>query len=172
MLTYDPHTLESTSSGAVILCSPAEVHRRFGGTYYLFFQGQKVNQKQAAEQNRLACYSSTLKIEAVCFSETSVTVYRTESPLRGNLRSVGNYICITALAICYNTRPPNGEFRQCPLCSFQWLYWARHTDIEKPPAATGKLRADLLSFTQTLHVHETWIYQGFTCLSSGDIRFL
>jgi hypothetical protein len=58
-------------------CSPLKVNRRFGGTYGLHIQGPKLsqarNQREAgSKQSYCLAYSSTLKMEATCSSETSI----------------------------------------------------------------------------------------------------
>jgi hypothetical protein len=70
--------------------SPVEVFWRFGGTCCLYFQclrvSKAIRKKQAASQAKHAtseqllaslAYSSTLKMEAVCSSETLVNFYQT-----------------------------------------------------------------------------------------------
>jgi hypothetical protein len=50
-------------------CSLLKVNRRFGGTYRLHIQGQKISGKQ--DLVFCSVYSSTLKMEAIYSSETS-----------------------------------------------------------------------------------------------------
>jgi hypothetical protein len=68
-------------------CSPLKVNRRFGGTYRLYLQGRDIN--QARNQRSRSVFHllsrwflsqlifSTLKMEAMCSSETSVDTQRT-----------------------------------------------------------------------------------------------
>jgi hypothetical protein len=60
-------------------CSPMKVNRRSGGTYRLHLQGRRISwaktqQSLAPAFTLVSCsaYSSSLKTEAICFSETSV----------------------------------------------------------------------------------------------------
>jgi hypothetical protein len=82
-------TMESTIFCDVTPWSPVEVHQRFGGTNCLHLQGCRVSQanKRTVQLANcfcwfLAClpFSSTLKMEAMCCSET-----------RGVLRTTGCY---------------------------------------------------------------------------------
>jgi hypothetical protein len=66
-------------------CSPLKVNRRFGGTYLFHLQGRKnrLSKKPASKQVAFCLLadfaepiSSTLKMEATCFSETSVETQR------------------------------------------------------------------------------------------------
>jgi hypothetical protein len=65
------------------MCTPVDVHRRFGGTASLFKAVVKGKQqparKRQAEQlvSLVTClaYFSTLKMKVKCSSETSVTFY-------------------------------------------------------------------------------------------------
>jgi hypothetical protein len=66
----------------VMLCSLLKVNRRFGGTCHHNIQGQRIS--QAGNQRLLSAtmvyclaFSSTLKMEATCSSETSVDFQRT-----------------------------------------------------------------------------------------------
>jgi hypothetical protein len=66
-------------------CSPLGFNRRFGGTYRLHLQGQRNRFSKPASkhvESRAFCWfaepiSSTLKMEAICSSETSVQTQRT-----------------------------------------------------------------------------------------------
>jgi hypothetical protein len=59
-------------------CSLLKVNRCFGGTYCLHFQGRKICRERSQVANRAftqvsySAYFSTLKMEAICCSETSV----------------------------------------------------------------------------------------------------
>jgi hypothetical protein len=61
-------------------CSPLNVNRRFGGTYRLHLQGRKISSACHLLSRCFFCstYSSTLKMEAICSSETSVDSQRTK----------------------------------------------------------------------------------------------
>jgi hypothetical protein len=69
-------------------CSPLKVNQHFGGTYSLQLQGRRIslarNQRGSGWQAKPAstlvscsAYSSTLKMEVICYSETSVDFQRT-----------------------------------------------------------------------------------------------
>jgi hypothetical protein len=59
-------------------CSPLNVNRRFGGTYRLHLQDRKNKlSKSFVHAGFLLGLFSTLKMEAICSSETSVDVQRT-----------------------------------------------------------------------------------------------
>jgi hypothetical protein len=63
-------------------CSPLKVNRRFGGTCRLHLQGPRINHarnQHEAGSKQVSCltYSSTLKMEAICSSETLVDFQRT-----------------------------------------------------------------------------------------------
>jgi hypothetical protein len=66
-------------------CSSLKVNRHFGGTYYLHLQGQRISQEISTNETLfvtcfmlVSClaYSSTLKMEVICSSETSVDFQR------------------------------------------------------------------------------------------------
>jgi hypothetical protein len=71
-------TVKITVFWDLTLCSPV-VYRRSGGTYCFHLQCLRVSKKQAARRARRSClaHSSSLKMEAVSFFETSVYLYRT-----------------------------------------------------------------------------------------------
>jgi hypothetical protein len=63
-------------------CRPLKVYRRFGGTYRLYLQGRRISRASSGFPpafTLVSCsaYSSTLKIEAICSSETSVDFQQT-----------------------------------------------------------------------------------------------
>jgi hypothetical protein len=62
--------MKSTIFWDLMPCSPLKANRRFGGTYRLRLQDRRINKQDSA-------YSSTLKMEAICSSETSVGFQRT-----------------------------------------------------------------------------------------------
>jgi hypothetical protein len=62
--------------------------RRFRGTYHLHIQGLRVS--QASNQQKQAAYTSTLKREAICSSETSGFL-RTTVYYRPDNRSLHNH---------------------------------------------------------------------------------
>jgi hypothetical protein len=65
-------------SSVMLGCSPVKLSRRFGRTGHFHLQGRRVSKKQGAR--RAAClllvscfaYTSTLKMEAICSSESSI----------------------------------------------------------------------------------------------------
>jgi hypothetical protein len=66
--------MKSTIFWDTMLCSLLSVNRRFGGTYRLHHQGRKnkLSKKPAWKQ-----VATCLKMEAICFFETSVNTQRT-----------------------------------------------------------------------------------------------
>jgi hypothetical protein len=68
-------------------CSPWKANRRFGGTCRLHLLSRRISQARNESESRRLCflsasslvyclaYSSTLKMEAICSSETSVDLY-------------------------------------------------------------------------------------------------
>jgi hypothetical protein len=73
--------MKSTIFWDITPCSPLSVYRRFGGTYRLHLQGQKISSARNQPESRWqACFHArfslnsffTLKMEAICSSETSV----------------------------------------------------------------------------------------------------
>jgi hypothetical protein len=58
-------------------CSPLKVNRRFGETYRLHLQGRRISEKAGGKQTSYAVYFSTLKMEAICYSVTSLDFQRT-----------------------------------------------------------------------------------------------
>jgi hypothetical protein len=76
----------------IMPCSPLKVSRRFGGTYHLYLQSQRINQAKNQRQCRwqaelllppdytlfyCSAYSSTWKLEVICSFETSADFQRT-----------------------------------------------------------------------------------------------
>jgi hypothetical protein len=63
-------------------CSPLSVNRRFGGTYRLRLQGRRNMFSKKPASKLATCFlaeltSSTMKMDAICSSETSVDTQRT-----------------------------------------------------------------------------------------------
>jgi hypothetical protein len=70
--------LKRTIFWDITACSPVRFNRRFGGTYRLHLQGWKISlARNRSEDEWQASYSSTLKMEAICSSETSLDTQRT-----------------------------------------------------------------------------------------------
>jgi hypothetical protein len=79
--------LKSTIFCDITPCSPLKVNRRFGGTYRLNLQGRRMSRARNQRESRykagaftlVSCstYYSTLKMEAIRSSETSVDFQRT-----------------------------------------------------------------------------------------------
>jgi hypothetical protein len=100
-------------------CSPLKVNWRFGGTYHLHIQGQRIcraRNKCEAGGKRSSCstYFSTLKMDALFSSETSVgfqlTTWRyipEDSAL--HLRFIILFLYTTTLQV---SEFPHAEFRQ------------------------------------------------------------
>jgi hypothetical protein len=67
--------MKSTVFWDIMPCSPLKVNQRFRGAYHLHLQGRRIsrarNQWQALLVSCVA-YSSTLKMEVICFPKTSV----------------------------------------------------------------------------------------------------
>jgi hypothetical protein len=59
------------------LCSPMSFNRRFGGTYRLHLQGRRNRFSHLLVRWFVEPISSTLKMEAICSSETLVETQRT-----------------------------------------------------------------------------------------------
>jgi hypothetical protein len=91
-------------------CSPLSVSRRFGGTYHLYLQGRrnrysrKPASKQVASRMQNACHlltywflavliSSTLKMEAIYSSETSVATQQTTRSYIPEVDTLHNHRC-------------------------------------------------------------------------------
>jgi predicted ATP-binding protein involved in virulence len=75
--------MKSSMFRVITPCSPLKVNRYFGGICRLRLQGKRIRQarnQHETDSNLLpAClaYYSTLKMEAICFSEMSVDFQRT-----------------------------------------------------------------------------------------------
>jgi hypothetical protein len=75
--------MKSTIFWDITPCSPLKVNRRFGGTYCLHLQGRRISRARrlclspAYTLVSCAAYSTTLKMDAICSSETSVDFQRT-----------------------------------------------------------------------------------------------
>jgi hypothetical protein len=102
--------------------SPSKVNRRFGETYRLHLQSQRISHvrryQDIACNFRQACfilvsnlaYFSTLKMEATCFFETSVDLQRTtrryisedRTPHKHRCENLKSYEMV--LTMVYNTR--------------------------------------------------------------------
>jgi hypothetical protein len=76
--------MKSATFWDITPCSPLKANRRFGGTYRLHPQGRKVSRARNQQLclppafTLVSCsvYSPTLKMEAICSSETSVRIYQ------------------------------------------------------------------------------------------------
>jgi hypothetical protein len=68
--------MKSTIFWDIMPCSPLKVNRRFGGIYHLHLQDQRISRARNQHESRavgfLLGYFSTLKMEAIYSSETSV----------------------------------------------------------------------------------------------------
>jgi hypothetical protein len=64
--------MKSTFFWDITLCSPLKVNLCFGGTCYLHFQDWRMSQAPAFMLVSCLAYYSTLKLEAICSSRTSV----------------------------------------------------------------------------------------------------
>jgi hypothetical protein len=79
--------MKSTILWDITPCSPLKFNRRFGGKYRLYLRGRRISRaRNQRERTRLAtCFhvgfflslSSSLKMETICSSETSVVFQRT-----------------------------------------------------------------------------------------------
>jgi hypothetical protein len=75
--------IKSTIFWDITLCIPLKVNRRFGATYRLHVQGQRIS--RAARHQRESrwqaepclAFTSTLNMEVICSSETSVDFQQT-----------------------------------------------------------------------------------------------
>jgi hypothetical protein len=97
--------MESLVFSHITPCNPLKVNRRLGGTCCLHLQGGRISQARNWNEASSRCYSSTLKLEAICSSETPVDIQRTtlhyipedinlHNPCWGNPKS---YNVLTAL---------------------------------------------------------------------------
>jgi hypothetical protein len=71
-------SMKSTIICAVKPCSPVEAHRRFGENYGLHIRGLRVGKARTEQENLFAAslvYSSILRIEVTCSSETSMDLF-------------------------------------------------------------------------------------------------
>jgi hypothetical protein len=75
--------MKSTIFWDITPCSPLKVNQRFGGTYRLQLQG-RISQATCQSESRCQAFTlvswstyATLKMEAICFSETSADFQRT-----------------------------------------------------------------------------------------------
>jgi hypothetical protein len=77
--------MKSTIFLNITQCSPLKVNRRFGGKYLLHLQGRRISRARTSVKAVIAtcfyagsclAYSSTLKMVAICSSETSVDFQR------------------------------------------------------------------------------------------------
>jgi hypothetical protein len=83
-LRFSQRWLKSSVLWVGTPCSLVEVYWHFGGTHRFHSQDLGVNQARSQEQQLAACtllvsrlaYTSTLKMEAIYSSETSVNFYR------------------------------------------------------------------------------------------------
>jgi hypothetical protein len=64
---------------------PLRVHRRFGGTYYFYFQGRRV--RKASRQEEIG----GKQLELVCFSETPVNYQNRRRHIPGGSTLFGLY---------------------------------------------------------------------------------
>jgi hypothetical protein len=69
--------------------TPLKVNRRFGGTYRLHLQSRKISRAR----NQRSVYFPTLKMEAICLSETSVDFQRTARRYIPEVCTLHNHRC-------------------------------------------------------------------------------
>jgi hypothetical protein len=80
-------------------CRPLSVNRHFWGTYRIHLQGRINNFSKKPACHLLACWflaeiiSSTLKMEAICSSETSVDTQRTTKRYIPEVDTLNNHRC-------------------------------------------------------------------------------
>jgi hypothetical protein len=79
-------------TGDTLPCSPLKVNRRFEEIFRLHFQARR---KRISSFTLVSCsaYSSTLKMEATCSSETSVDFHRTTRSYIPEVRTFHNHRC-------------------------------------------------------------------------------
>jgi hypothetical protein len=90
--------VKSTIFWDITSCSPLKVNWRFGGTYRLHFQSRKISQaktrmKAGGNQSCFSAYSLTLKMEAICYSETSVDSRQTARRFMPEDGTLHNHRC-------------------------------------------------------------------------------
>jgi hypothetical protein len=71
---------QSTTFWVVAPCIPIEAHRRFGRTASVLVSKNEPSKKQESRDLLVYCYSSTLKMDAGYYSETSVNLYGVTPP--------------------------------------------------------------------------------------------
>jgi hypothetical protein len=110
--------------------SPLSVNRGFGGTYSLHLQGRrnKLSKKPACQL--LACWflaeliSSTLKMEAICSSETSVDTQRTTRRHIPNFKELVLYTFLRRTLFSLN---PDGAIH----CAYNYKkFWNNYLFIQ------------------------------------------
>jgi hypothetical protein len=94
---------KSTIFWDITRCRPSKVNRRFGGTHRLHLQGRisrARNQRESRWQAELSfklvpcsASSSTLKMETICSSETSVDFRRTTPRYIPEDSTLHNHLC-------------------------------------------------------------------------------
>jgi hypothetical protein len=84
----------------VTSCSLLQVFRRFGGTYCLYIQGGTLRHGSSKQNPSCFVYSSSLKIEILCPSETSVNIWWTALSYIPEVGTVNFIHCHT---ISYNS---------------------------------------------------------------------
>jgi hypothetical protein len=114
------YLLKGTIFWDITPCSPLNVNRRFGETYHLHLQGRRLLDTCFYAGSCLV-YSSTLKMEALFSSETSIDIERTtrryipeDSTLHNhrceNLKSYKYNYCLMKCHVCAVDEFCNNEF--------------------------------------------------------------
>jgi hypothetical protein len=151
--------MKSTIFWDITPCSPLSVNRRFGGTYSLQLQGRKnkLRKKPAWKQMASTFYSppdfcsgyfSTLKMEAIFSSETSVDTQRTYTALYPRRWYSYQYLVyITSIDEWWIGKNPEGS--ACGLIEVPSLHLRAGTEIHKKsqwrcPDVTIEIRKERL----------------------------
>jgi hypothetical protein len=118
---HKSHIYEEFHLLGLMLCSPLKVNWHFGGTSRLHLQGRRISQARTQHENRrqaeqlclpptftlVSClsYSSTLKMETTCSSETSVDFQRTTLSYVTEDRTLHKHRCGNLRSYISSLRP-------------------------------------------------------------------
>jgi hypothetical protein len=121
--------MKSTIFSDITSCSPLSVNRRFGGTYRLHFWGRWNKLSFPPAFTLVSCwpYFSTMNMEAICSSETSVYTQRTTRryiPEDGTLHNLFMLAACSVLVsfLAYFVTLKMEVLRSCET-SVDFFYW-------------------------------------------------
>jgi hypothetical protein len=105
--------IKSPSFWNITPCSPLKVNRRFGETYSLHLQVRRISRARNQRDIRWQAYSSTLKMEAICYSEMSVDFQRTTRRYIPEDRTIYNHRCENLKScICFSCLYSSGCYHR------------------------------------------------------------